>query len=458
MAKAALPSGFRDFTPQEVYKRQFIFATIQKVFEQYGYQPIETPAVENLSTLTEKYGEEGDQLLYRILNSGAFLSDVPENLLQSKNSKEVIPYLSNKGLRYDLTVPFARFVVQHQNEIQFPFKRFQMQPVWRADRPQKGRYREFWQCDADVVGSNSLLYEAEMIMMFDKVFGELGLTKVQLSFNNRKILMGIAEKYGVREQFQDFTVALDKLDKIGYDKVKQEMQARGLNAQMLDEIQEYQLDAEGIENKLNFLSQLFGEDSIGQEGIQDVQKTMEYIESIGTNNLTLDLDFTLARGLDYYTGMIFEAVPEDGSMGSIAGGGRYDELTEFFGLKDVSGIGISFGIERIYDMMETKKLFPDQEQQGTKVLLANFGEAFESFTFAKLQTLRKKGIASEMYPKPAKMGKQFKYADKSGIPYVIVIGSEEKESGEFQLKNMQTGEQDRLTFESIVATLKNDFD
>ncbi len=444
--KPSLPKGTRDFGPDQVLKRDFIFDTIRSVFKIYGYAPLETPAMESLSTLTGKYGEEGDRLIFKVLNNGDFLSGVDEKLLLSRNSNQAISSLSKRGLRYDLTVPFARYVVMNQHAIAFPFKRFQIQPVWRADRPQKGRYQEFFQCDADMVGSDSLIYEAELIQIYDRVFHELNLPVI-IKYNNRKILYGIAEKAGITDKFVEMTTALDKLDKIGFEGVEKELTEKDINSEAVGIIKrilgQKDLDAVGA---------LLHDCELGSKGYQELQQINEYIKKYKTVN-EISFDISLARGLNYYTGCILEVVAKDAEMGSIGGGGRYDNLTGVFGMPGVSGVGISFGAERIYDVMEEKELFPKDLNTSLKVIIV----AYDSDCFNKglelLNTLRTKGIPSEIYPEPVKIQKQMKYANDRKVPYVILIGTEELNSAEFSLKNMTTGEQKRLKENAIIDIL-----
>ncbi len=448
----SIPKGTRDFSPMEMAQRTYIFDTIRSVFKLFGYQPIETPAMENLSTLMDKYGEEGDKLLFKILNSGDFLKDADPSLLSTKASDKTVKFISEKGLRYDLTVPFARFVVQHRNEITFPFKRYQIQPVWRADRPQKGRYREFYQCDVDVIGSTSLLNEVEILRIADEVFRRLHLN-VLIKLNNRKILSGIAEILGEAEKITDITVAIDKLDKIGLDGVNKELSERGLSKETIEKLQPIlHLTGSNFE-KLEKLATILAVSEIGCKGIEELRTTFGYLDSIELQT-AVELDLTLARGLNYYTGAIIEIKSIDTSMGSISGGGRYDNLTHIFGLSNVSGVGISFGADRIFDLLKELDLFPQDIQQTTKVMVTNFGEKEELASLKFLQLLQENQIAAEIYPESAKMKKQFAYADEKKIPFLVIIGSEEMESGLYQLKNMATGEQTKLPATEILALLK----
>lgn len=451
--KPSIPKGTRDFSPSEMVRRNFIFNTIRKVYERYGFVQIETPAMENLSTLEGKYGEEGDKLLFRILNSGEVVQDA-----KSKGDSLKISDLSEKGLRYDLTVPFARYVVMHQNEIAFPFKRFQMQPVWRADRPQKGRYREFYQCDADVIGSTSLISEAEFLLIIQEVFNSLQIG-VTIKINNRKILAGIAEVIGHADKIIDITVAIDKLDKIGEQKVKEELLTKGLSADAINKMQPLFESHGDFESKLNFLKTFLAEVSIGLKGIEETEAVIRYLNAFGKQLQNLELDITLARGLNYYTGSIFEVKVNDSRStfsGSVLGGGRYDDLTGIFGLPNVSGVGISFGIDRIYDVMLEMNLFDQLKLSETtsQVLLANFGQEEEQFSLKILNELRQAGINAEIFPEhAAKMKKQMSYADSKKIPFVVLIGKDEMQSGSLTIKDMATGQQEKLTLNEIISKL-----
>ena len=451
--KPSIPKGTRDFSPIEVARRNYIFNTIKEVFEIYGFQPIETPSFENSSTLMGKYGEEGDRLIFKILNSGDFLSKVDENLLQDKNSVKITSQISEKALRYDLTVPFARYVVQHQNEIEFPFKRYQMQPVWRADRPQKGRFREFYQCDADVVGSTSLWQEVEFVQLYDAVFTKLGLTETVIKLNNRKILSGIAEVIGEQEKLIAFTVALDKLDKIGEEGVKKEMLANGISEDALKKVQPLFNFYGTNSQKLLQLGDLLKSSEEGKKGVQELQFVLENIENLGLYSAVLEIDVTLARGLNYYTGAIFEVQTKKVAMGSIGGGGRYDDLTGIFGLKNISGIGISFGLDRIYLVLEALNLFEYTELPKPKVLFLNFGEKEAFYSMKAIHHLRSKGIKCELYPDAAKLKKQMNYANKRGIAFVAMVGEEEMAEQKFTLKTMQTGEQVAQTLEELIRVI-----
>lgn len=441
--KPSIPKGTRDFKPNEVYKRQYIFDTIRSVFELYGYQPIETPVMEKLSTLTGKYGDEGDQLLFKILNNGDFLSKADVEALEEKNSKKFTPSIAKKGLRYDLTVPFARFVTMHQNDISFPFKRYQIQQVWRGDRPQKGRYQEFFQCDVDVVGSDSLMYEAELVKIYDEVFHKLGVEST-IKINNRKILFGIAEASGITDKFIEMTVAIDKLDKIGQEGVVKKMEKKGINQSIAENI----LMLLEIDN-LTELESAFSDSPEGLKGVEELKQFHRYFDSVSSTN-EVKFDITLARGLSYYTGCIFEVVSNKVSIGSIGGGGRYDDLTSSFGLKGVSGVGISFGAARIYDVMEELGLFPDTIEEKLKYLFIAFDQTSHEYAFAQMSKLRLSGIASDLYPEPLKLKKQMKYANDINVPFVILIGSEEMESGIFSIKNMKTGDQSKLGLQEII--------
>ena len=448
--KPSVPKGTRDFSPVEMVKRNFIFDTIKDVFKRYGYLPIETPSMENLSTLMGKYGEEGDKLLFKILNSGDYLSKVKSNLTEIESNKLALE-ISEKGLRYDLTVPFARFVVQHLNEITFPFKRYQIQPVWRADRPQKGRYREFYQCDVDVIGSNSMLNEVELIQIIDQVFQRLNVNST-VKINNRKILLGIAEMIGEPDKFIDITVAIDKLDKIGLDKVNEELLSKGISQAAIEKLKPIFELSGSNSDKLKSLKGIVKDSETGLKGIKEVETVLNYFETLSLN-IDLELDLTLARGLNYYTGAIFEVKAKDVEIGSICGGGRYDDLTGVFGLKDVSGVGVSFGADRIYDVMEQLNIFPDEIVASTKVMFVNFGENEEKYCLPLLQKLRKKGINSEIFPESAKMKKQMTYANNKNIPFVILVGANEMEKGILTVKDMISGDQSEMKFEDLLEKL-----
>ncbi|KQS31644.1 histidine--tRNA ligase [Pedobacter sp. Leaf194] len=459
--KPSLAKGTRDFSPVEMVKRNFIYDTIKSVFKKYGYAEIQTPSFENLSTLTGKYGDEGDKLIFKILNSGEYLKDAKKksfDFSEEENSNKLIPLISEKALRYDLTVPFARYVVMHQHEITLPFKRFQVQPVWRADRPQKGRYREFYQCDVDVVGSESLLNEAEFILIYNEALAKLGLKDFTIKINNRKILSGIAEIIGKPDLIIDMTVAIDKLDKIGLDGVSKELLERGFTEDDLDKLRPVILLQGTNEEKIISLKEVLAESETGLKGIAEIEQVFDYVESLISYALPLtakiDLDITLARGLNYYTGCIFEVKTNEVAMGSIGGGGRYDDLTGMFGLKDLTGVGVSFGADRIYDVLEELDLFPASAEVGTKVLISNFDTEAEKYALPILQQFRNAGIPAELYPSSAKLKKQMAYADAKNIPYVILIGGDEIASGELTLKDMQSGEQNKLTVLGIMDLLK----
>jgi histidyl-tRNA synthetase len=452
--KPSVPKGTRDFSPTEMVKRNYIFDTIKGVFRKYGYQQIETPTMEKLETLTGKYGDEGDKLIFKLLNSGDFLTDAK---IDSTNFiadyKKLTPKISGKALRYDLTVPFARYVVQHQNEITFPFKRFQVQPVWRADRPQRGRYREFYQCDADVVGSDSLLNEAEFVMIYDEALSKLGLKDFSIKINNRKILSGIAQIIDKADNIIDLTVAIDKLDKIGLDGVIKELLERGFTQVDIEKIKPVILLEGSNTEKLQSLREALATSEIGLKGCDEIETVFNYIKSCPLQTGKLELDITLARGLNYYTGAIFEVKTNEVNMGSIGGGGRYDDLTGMFGLKGLTGVGISFGADRIYDVLEVLNLFPAAANQITQVLICNFDKEGELYGLPLLQELRRQNINAELYPAGAKIKKQMEYANNKNIPYTVVIGSDEMQSGLLSFKNMTTGEQEKLTADEIVKRL-----
>lgn len=455
--KPSIPKGTRDFTPSDIAKRNYIFGIIKEKFALYGFQPIETPSFENSETLLGKYGDEGDRLIFKILNSGDFISKVDDITYSSKNSASIAPKITEKALRYDLTVPFARYVVMHQNEIDFPFKRYQIQPVWRADRPQKGRFREFYQCDADVVGANSLLQEVEFVQLYDAVFTALGLKGTTIKINNRKILSGIAEVIGAKNLLIDFTVALDKLDKIGEEKVKAEMLTKGISEAAIAKASPLFAMSGSASEQLIQLESLLADSEIGLSGLAELKEIINNVQELGLSSATLQLDVTLARGLNYYTGAIFEvAAPEGVKMGSIGGGGRYDDLTGIFGLKDVSGVGISFGLDRIYLVLEELGIFPEEVTASTQILALNFGTNEGLAALKLVSKLREKGVKADLYPTATKVQKQFKYADKRQIPLVIIIGAQELEKGEFILKNMTTGEQaahSLHTIDSLIDSL-----
>ncbi len=448
----SIPKGTRDYSPEIMVKRNYIFDTIKSVFKLYGYMPLETPAMENLSTLMGKYGEEGDKLLFKILNSGDFLSHISDSELSEKNSLKLTNNISEKGLRYDLTVPFARFVVQHQSEITFPFKRYQIQPVWRADRPQKGRYREFYQCDVDVVGSDSLLNEVELIQIVDEVYRRLKL-RVRLLINNRKVLAGIAETIGYPDKLTDITVAIDKMDKIGLENVNAELREKGLTEEAISKLQPILNLGGSNEEKLQQLRTVLQESPTGLKGIEELTRVFSYLNQMSLQT-EIKLDLTLARGLSYYTGAIFEVKALNAEMGSITGGGRYDDLTGIFGLKNVSGVGISFGADRIFDVMTQLNLFPEDANTTTRILFVNFGEKEEQFCLPLLHQLRNEGINAEIYPEAAKMKKQMTYADRKKIPFVALVGENEIKEGIVSLKNMTTGEQTNIKTTELATHLK----
>jgi len=450
--QASIPKGTRDFSPVEMSRRNFIFDTIRTVFQNYGYQPIETPAMENLSTLMGKYGEEGDRLLFKILNSGDFLNGLDEKELAEKNSNKITNSISEKGLRYDLTVPFARYVVQHRNEITFPFKRYQIQPVWRADRPQKGRYREFYQCDVDVIGSDSLLNEVELIRVIDAIFQKLNI-KIVIKLNNRKVLSGIAEMMDSPELLTDITTAMDKLDKIGEEKVFEELQQRGLEKETIEKLKPILSLKGNNEQKLASLKNILDETEDGKRGIEELQTVLELLSGLALK-ANVELDQSLARGLNYYTGAIIEVKAAEVNIGSICGGGRYDNLTGVFGLPGVSGVGVSFGADRIYDVMNELNLFPEQVQQSVQVLLVNFGDKEAAFSLKIMERMQTVGISAELYPDADKMKKQMKYADQKGVKYVMLIGEHEMETGQFTLKNMQSGEQITADLEELIFEMR----
>lgn len=453
--KPSIPKGTRDFNPEQVAKRHYIINTIKGHFERFGFQPIETPSFENSDTLMGKYGEEGDRLIFKILNSGDYLSKVDDALYASKDSTKITSNISEKALRYDLTVPFARYVVQHQNDIEFPFKRYQIQPVWRADRPQKGRFREFYQCDADVVGSASLFQEVEFIQLYDAVFTDLKLEGVTIKINNRKILSGIAEVIGASDKLIDFTVALDKLDKIGEEKVKEEMLSKGISQSGIEKLQPLFSLTGDFASQIESLKEILDASEEGKKGIEELEFINNAISELALQTATLQLDVTLARGLNYYTGAIFEvAAPENVKMGSIGGGGRYDDLTGIFGMKDVSGVGISFGLDRIYLVLEELHLFPETISKTVEVLFINFGDAEALFCLKAIKTLRGKGINAELYPDAAKMKKQMNHANKRQIPFVVLVGDKEMQGNSFTLKNMETGEQETLSLEALIARVQ----
>nr|WP_294837831.1 histidine--tRNA ligase [Prevotella sp.] len=450
--KPSIPKGTRDFGPVEMAKRNYIFDTIKEVYALYGFQQIETPAMETLQTLMGKYGEEGDKLLFKILNSGDYMNKVSDEDLHSLNSLKLAAKLCEKGLRYDLTVPFARYVVQHREELQLPFKRYQIQPVWRADRPQKGRYREFYQCDADVVGSDSLLNEVELMQIVDTVFTKFGV-RVCIKINNRKILTGIAEVIGEAEKIVDITVAIDKLDKIGLEKVNEELRNDGISEEAIEKLQPIISLSGSNEQKLEVISQVLAGSETGLKGVEETRFILDTLKAVGLNN-EIELDLTLARGLNYYTGAIFEVKALDTPMGSITGGGRYDNLTGIFGLPGLSGVGISFGADRIYDVLNALDLYPKEAVNSTQVLFINFGETETAYCLPIVGKLRQAGIRSEIFPDKAKMKKQMSYANAKNIPFVVLAGENEMAAGKVTLKNMESGEQTLVTAEELIATVK----
>ena len=449
--KPSIPKGTRDFSPVEMAKRNYIFNTIREVFYRYGFQQIETPSMENLSTLMGKYGEEGDKLLFKIQNSGDYFSGLTDEELLSRNAAKLASKFCEKGLRYDLTVPFARYVVMHRDEITFPFKRFQIQPVWRADRPQKGRYREFYQCDADVVGSNSLLNEVELVQMIDAVFQKFGI-RVSIKINNRKILTGIAEIIGEADKIVDITVAIDKLDKIGLDNVNAELASKGIPQEAIDKLQPIILLSGSNEEKIATLKNVLAASETGLKGVEESEFILKTIAGLGIQS-EVELDLTLARGLNYYTGAIFEVKALDVQIGSISGGGRYDNLTGVFGMEGMSGVGISFGADRIYDVLNQLDLYPKEAVNGTQLLFVNFGEAEAAYVLPVLAQVRAAGIRAEIYPDAAKMKKQMSYANAKMVPFVAIVGENEKKEGKVMLKNMTSGEQSLVTPDELVAAI-----
>ena len=454
MDKPTLPKGTRDFGPVQMAKRQFIFNTIRQVFERFGFQPLETPAMENLSTLTGKYGEEGDQLLFKVLNSGDYLKDVDPEKLRAMDSGKLAPQIADKGLKYDLTVPFARYVVMNRQEITFPFKRYQIQPVWRADRPQKGRYREFYQCDADVVGTDSLICEAEIILMINEVFRELGIRKYTIKINHRGILSGLASLVGAKVNENTLFVAMDKLEKIGEEKVKEELEKKGFASDKLTLLFEI-LNFRGTNRqKIDMITSRFEQEDYLRKSADGLSKVLGLVKEFGETEEHVEIDLPLARGLSYYTGCIFEVKIHDVSVGSVSGGGRYDNLTAVFDSKEKSsGVGFSFGVDRVYDAMEELQLFPEATQISSRILVCHLDEACLQYSLRIVQTFRKKGIAAEVYPDLVKLKKQLEYADRKKIPFAVVIGSDEMQSGTLAFKNMKTGEQHMLTLEQILSKL-----
>lgn len=451
MNKPGIPKGTRDFSPVEMAKRNYIFNTIKEVYALYGFQQIETPAMESLQTLMGKYGEEGDKLLFRVLNSGDYMSKLSDEELQERNSLRLSSRICEKGLRYDLTVPFARYVVMHREELQLPFKRYQIQPVWRADRPQKGRYREFYQCDADVVGSDSLLNEVELMQIVDTVFTRLGV-RVQIKINNRKILSGIAEVIGEPEKIVDITVAIDKLDKIGLESVNAELRADGISDEAIEKLQPIIAMSGSNDDKLKTMSDVLSGSEIGMKGVEETRFILDTLK--GTLDNEIEFDLTLARGLNYYTGAIFEVKALDYAIGSITGGGRYDNLTGIFGMPGLSGVGISFGADRIYDVLNGLDLYPKEAVNGTRLLFINFGEKETAYCLPVVKACRVAGINTEMYPDKAKMKKQMGYANAKVIPFVVLAGDNEMAENKVTLKNMETGEQKLVTTEELIAIVK----
>ena len=450
--KPSIPKGTRDFSPVEMAKRNYIFNTIREVFHLFGYQQIETPSMENLSTLMGKYGDEGDKLLFKIQNSGDYFSGLTDEELLSRNAAKLASKFCEKGLRYDLTVPFARYVVMHRDEISFPFKRYQIQPVWRADRPQKGRYREFYQCDADVVGSNSLLNEVELVQMIDRVYGKFGI-RVSIKINNRKILTGIAEIIGEADKIVDITVAIDKLDKIGLDNVNEELASKGIPQEAIEKLQPIIMLSGTNEEKIETLKTVLAASEIGLKGVEESEFILKTVASLGVKS-EVELDLTLARGLNYYTGAIFEVKALDVQIGSISGGGRYDNLTGVFGMSGMSGVGISFGADRIYDVLNQLDLYPKEAVNATQLLFVNFGEKEVAYCLPILAEARNAGIRAEIYPDSAKMKKQMSYANDKNIPFVAIVGENEMNEGKLTLKNMTTGEQSLVTPEELLAVIK----
>jgi histidyl-tRNA synthetase len=452
MDKPTIPKGTRDFGPAQMAKRQFIFDTIRKVFQKYGFQPLETPTMENLSTLTGKYGDEGDQLLFKVLNSGDYLKDVDSSKLENRNSKLLTSEISEKGLRYDLTVPFARYVVMNRGEITFPFKRYQIQPVWRADRPQKGRYREFYQCDADVVGTDSLVCEAEIVLMIKEVFKPLRIKDFTIKINHRAILSGLAELTGSQNESSLF-VAIDKLDKIGEEKVKEELRSRGFEDEGIDSVFAILNFKGSIQQKIDFLRSKFSNSEKGKKGIADFEEVLSLLQSFGAKEQNVEFDISLARGLSYYTGCIFEVKINNVAIGSVSGGGRYDNLTGVFGLPDVSGVGISFGVDRLYDAMEELSLFPKEAQATSTVMIAHFDDATLRYSLNVANQFRESGISTEVYPNVTKLKKQLDYANRKEIPFVVVVGTDEMKDGMLTVKDMARGEQEKLSVDAIIKKL-----
>ena len=454
--KPTLPRGTQDFGPSVMVKRNFIIDNIKSVFERYGFLPLETPAMENLSVLTGKYGEEGDQLLFKILNSGNYLDGIDPSELSQSNAKNLAFRISEKGLRYDLTVPFARYVVMNRNDIVFPFKRYQVQPVWRADRPQKGRYREFYQCDADVVGTDSLICEAEIVMMIHEVFGKLGIKGFAVKINSRKILEGLAEVLEVSDRTGEFFTLLDKLDKIGKNKMMQEFSDAGYPAKFLKKLDDLLTNPSEYSSDPALLSPIIGRSEKGRKGMEEIKSVKSLCQSMGGDHSHLEFDFTLARGLSYYTGVILEVRVSEVKIGSVGGGGRYDNLTGVFGLPGISGVGFSFGIDRLFDVMEELSLFPEMRERSTRIMLTNFGGEAEKFALGVLTLLRNNHINAEIFPESDKIKKQLNYANKKRIPYVLFIGTDELKQGKFALKNMFDGSQDELTIQEVIGKLQQE--
>jgi len=450
--KASTPKGTRDFSTLQMIRRKFVLSCIERNFKKFGFSPIETPAMENIATLTGKYGAEGDRLIFKVLNSGDFLSKI--NIDKKLTSKSITPLISEKALRYDLTVPFARYVVQHRNDITFPFKRYQCQSVWRADRPQKGRFREFIQCDADVIGTNSLLCEVELIQLYDAVFSDLGLKDFEIQFNNRKVLSGIAEVIGESERLVDITVSLDKLDKVGVEKVKLELINKGISSKAIEKLEPLFLFSGNNDDKINLLGEFLKNSEVGMQGVKEIIFVIDLIKELGLKKASLSININLARGLDYYTGAIFEVKTNEIELGSIGGGGRYDDLTGVFGLNDVSGVGISFGFDRICIILEELSLFPENISSSVDIMLVNFGEKESFYCLKLLKVLRDNGINAELYPSSVKLKKQMQYADNKNIKYVLLVGEKEIESENYSLKNMLDGSQTNLNLNDLILTFK----
>lgn len=453
MIKPSLSRGMRDFTPQEVLDREYIFDTIRATCRQYGFMPFETPVIENLDVLTGKYGEEGDKLIFKVLNSGEYLKNVPDDSLHQRDYKKLNSLITEKGLRYDLTVPLARYVAMHRNELSFPFKRYQIDKVWRADRPQKGRYREFYQCDADVIGSYSMLYDAECLYILDDVLYKLSMPDFTILVNNRKLLQGLAEEFGFKDKFNSFAIAIDKWDKIGEEGVIRELGNFGFSEMQIHKIQQVSRMEGDFEHKLAEFEKWFQHSETGKKGILELKELLSYINQSPFKKAKIKLDFKLARGLDYYTSTIYEVVVDNFSIGSIASGGRYDELTASFGVSEMPGVGVSFGAERIYDVLKELQLLPKGNNTTVKVLLANFGEKEALYAFKTLQLLRKEGIGAELYPQASKLKAQFTYADKKAIPFILLLGSNEIENDLYPLKNLQSGEQQNLSWSQLLEVL-----